>query len=52
MNAISTPTGLKLIFEDPVFGNKILIAQKEFLVHGPGDIGQYPHRIHKHLSTT
>jgi hypothetical protein len=34
-----------LSFEDPVFGSKILITQKEFLVHCPGDIGQYARSI-------
>jgi hypothetical protein len=39
--------GLELSFEDPVFGDKILITQKEFLVHCPGNVGQNTRPIHK-----
>ncbi len=38
--------GLELGFEDPVFSNKLLISQKEFLVHCPGNVGQNTHPIH------
>ena len=38
--------GLELSFKDPVFGSKILITQKEFLVHRPGNVGQNTHPIH------
>ena len=39
---------LELGFEDPVFGSKILITQKEFLVHCPSGIGQYACLIHNY----
>ena len=39
--------GLELRFEDPVFGDKIPITQKEFLVHCPGYVGQNTHPPHK-----
>jgi hypothetical protein len=38
---------LDLSFENPVFGNKILITQKELLVHSPGNVGQNARPIHK-----
>jgi hypothetical protein len=38
----------ELSFEDPVFGSKILLSQQQFLVHCPGDIGQYAYPVHDH----
>jgi len=38
---------LDLSFENPVFSNKILITQKELLVHCPGNVGQDARPIHK-----
>jgi len=38
--------GLELSFKDPVFGSKILITQKEFLVHCSGNVGQNTYPIH------
>jgi hypothetical protein len=32
-------TPLQLCLQDPIFGNQVLVAQKQFLVHGPGDVG-------------
>ena len=44
--------GLELRFEDPVFGGKILVTQKEFLVHCPGNVGQNTHPIHNIPTTS
>ena len=37
-----------LLFEDLVFGGKILITHRKFLVHCPGDMGQNAYPIHNH----
>ncbi|MEA2079537.1 MAG: hypothetical protein U9P00_06700 [Pseudomonadota bacterium] len=39
---------LELSFEYPVFGGKILVTQKKFLVHCSSDICQYACPIHNH----
>jgi hypothetical protein len=33
-------TPLQLSLQDPIFGSQVFVAQKQFLVHGPGDVGQ------------
>jgi hypothetical protein len=33
--------------QDPIFGSQVPVAQKQFLVHGPGDVGQDTCPLHK-----
>jgi hypothetical protein len=38
---------MQLSLQDPIFGSQVLIAQKQFLVHGPGNVGQDACPLHK-----
>jgi len=41
------PLALQLGLQDPIFGSQVLIAQKQFPAHGPGDVRQEACPLHK-----